>query len=980
MALDDVKQSIISNVTNAYTKAADKGAAVPENKNLENLATTIDSIVTGITPEGTIEIRENGKYDVTNVAEADVLVTGGLSVGERELSGYNFANSDVYEVLPNFSAGGQLDLTTDVDITDSTVTYEPTAEGYLKFINPNPLNYVEYAKVWFDVPTAGNVIITIYGYCAGGWDKDINLGLGDIDGDANSRYGPPTALDGFTHLSMDNHQSGILTVTYENVPAGRHFVAFKNYGYYNYNRATWLRLVEVPVNSADYDAMTKLTLLKPTTLKPENIKNNVDILGIKGVVKSPAFMVEGGYTSLELNDVSYVGSSVFMSHKTLQSVTFTPCASVYSSAFYSCATLRTVNLPECKNIGSRAFAGCSQLSNINLPQCLSIDQYAFYQCSNLTELNLPNVVILSSYAFGQCSKLSSINIPNVSMVSTGAFASCSLITEFVNDSVQHIAGFANCYSLSRVIAPNCKRISGLAFTSCSKLAEVILPAVTRIDHSSAFLSCGLIKELSFPVLSSLSGYYTFNYCKNLSALILASTSTTWLEYSYAFSYTPIFRSDYLGYYGSVYVPADLVATYQKTSPWSGFKSRITSIEFAPRDYRIVAVSDDGSVLDGIEYTMTHTTDTKLSFAGTLDNGEAFVRTKGGDYTIEVSEVLGYAKPETLTVVLNSSSNTDIVLTYKKLAPSTVRVTLTDVNGNPLADTPVAMLSPAGRVMSTTNGDGVAEILDVAPSTYTVSVPNVIDLKTPEAQTIVVDEGSEYFVDFVYTNVPATSYSSVLSENSFDTIALASENISARQMTATDVENTYGWKIGDTTSFTRTDGSVVEIMIIDVNHDDRSDGLGKAGLTFRTVGNAVQSKYTSESTNHNGYKNSDIRNVALPGQKALMPEDLVKHIKTVDKLCANGGGTAYTGVITLNEELFALSSVEHGGSGKEFSSIVVQGETLEGYKYPGTTYVQASSWLRSVLNGDNNAACIKASNKIGGEHISNNNWLAYAFCI
>jgi hypothetical protein len=49
MALDDVKQSIISNVTNAYEKALDKGATEPENKNLENLADTIDSIKGGTT-------------------------------------------------------------------------------------------------------------------------------------------------------------------------------------------------------------------------------------------------------------------------------------------------------------------------------------------------------------------------------------------------------------------------------------------------------------------------------------------------------------------------------------------------------------------------------------------------------------------------------------------------------------------------------------------------------------------------------------------------------------------------------------------------------------------------------------------------------------------------------------------------------------------------------------------------------------------
>lgn len=101
MALDDIKQSVEQNLTNAYDKALDKGATEPENKNLENLASTIDSIIGGevigysvksvinddgetqtlkittgggIRPEGTIVLETNGKHDVSQYEFAEVNV------------------------------------------------------------------------------------------------------------------------------------------------------------------------------------------------------------------------------------------------------------------------------------------------------------------------------------------------------------------------------------------------------------------------------------------------------------------------------------------------------------------------------------------------------------------------------------------------------------------------------------------------------------------------------------------------------------------------------------------------------------------------------------------------------------------------------------------------------------------------------------------------------------------------------------------
>ena len=186
----------------------------------------------------------------------------------------------------------------------------------------------------------------------------------------------------------------------------------------------------------------------------------------------------------------------------------------------------------------------------------TIGTNAFYSCYKLTTVSFPVATTIGGFAFYSCSNLTSVSFPVATSIGYSAFCYCFNLT---------IASF-----------PAATTIGNNAFSYCSKLTTVSFPAAKTIGNS-AFGYCYSLTTVSFPAATTI-GSYAFDYCYNLKSLYLTGSSVCTLAGSRAFSSTPIGGySKSAGTYGSIYVPASLLASYKTATNWAYFSSRFVGI-------------------------------------------------------------------------------------------------------------------------------------------------------------------------------------------------------------------------------------------------------------------------------------------------------------------------------------------------------------------------------------------------------------------
>lgn len=213
-------------------------------------------------------------------------------------------------------------------------------------------------------------------------------------------------------------------------------------------------------------------------------------------------------------------------------------------------TLTSYSSSDVTSIPKQVFNGCSQLQSVSFPNATSIGEYAFNDCLNLASVSAPNVTTISQYAFSGCAKLTSAPLDSVTSLAYSSYC------------------FSGCTSLKSVSLPSLTLTAALpqyCFRACSSLTNVELPSdYTGELGFGCFASCSNLEMIDCQKTQEIPGY-CFNGSSSLTTIVIRRTSVATLSNISAFTGTP-FASGGSG--GTLYVPNDLISSYQSASNWS----------------------------------------------------------------------------------------------------------------------------------------------------------------------------------------------------------------------------------------------------------------------------------------------------------------------------------------------------------------------------------------------------------------------------
>ena len=130
-----------------------------------------------------------------------------------------------------------------------------------------------------------------------------------------------------------------------------------------------------------------------------------------------------------------------------------------------------------------------------------------------------------------------------------------------------------------------------------------------------------------------------------------------------------------------------------------------------------------------------------------------------------------------------------------------------------------------------------------------------------------------------------------------------------------------------------DGTTTEVQILGFYHDDKSDGSGKAGISFVFRDAIGQHVMNSNGTTEGGWANCEMRAWMNSDLIALLPEDLQSRIVPVNKLTNSVGFTGDPNSVTASSDsLWLLSQIEIEGPSDGSNSAYFGALDCEGSQY------------------------------------------------
>ena len=281
----------------------------------------------GVNPSGTLEISENGVYDVYSYASASVDVHPSASLSETYISNGN------YNITGEFNGGViKVDVPAPQFVTE---TLNVSANGVY-----NPGEGVDgYSKVVVDVPQS------VIGYT----QKNLTEGTIEI-----------TNIDNSASFVVNSAFTGNKTIKTVNLPYATRV------GIYAFQDCNSLNQVSLPMCShiGDY-AFNGCNSLSQVSLP------------MCSYIGDNAFHYCSSLSQVSLPMCSHIGGNAFRNCSSLSQVSLPVCNYIADGifaggglnnrgTFYDCSLLTQVDLPMCSYIGSDAFRGCNNLSIITI--------------------------------------------------------------------------------------------------------------------------------------------------------------------------------------------------------------------------------------------------------------------------------------------------------------------------------------------------------------------------------------------------------------------------------------------------------------------------------------------------------------------------------------------------------------------------------------------------------------------------------------
>ena len=195
-----------------------------------------------------------------------------------------------------------------------------------------------------------------------------------------------------------------------------------------------------------------------------------------------------------------------------------------------------------------------------------------------------------------------------------------------------------------------------------------------------------------------------------------------------------------------------------------------------------------------------------------------------------------------------------------------------------------------------------------------------------------------------------------------------------------------FNLGDTKTFTTSDGNTIVMQIVAFNLDIKSDGTGTAGITWISRDVIAEHTMNPTNTNNGGWESSELRMWIQNDFYLTLPLELRENIVMVQKSYYDR--TTRT-TLRCNDLTWIPSYREMTGNsshetfGVEYTSFFIDESSRIKYKYSFGGKWNASWWLRSAFDGTGTTAfeTVYAGGQIDGypASASANQDIVLGFC-